>query len=471
MVRPGEKLKRSKYSEYYIIMQTISLPFIDLQRHYPAIMALYDAKAAEYNAKVAIARDSGDYSRQFLKSAHREVWQDLIRATKGEFGKLLFIFREKETQHLIARKPSDTVILMTNRKRLSNRTKKSEVTIYRLLERLIDSGIIEQKIHHGTQRDFELHLNRDLVPISDHKNERFDALLEIFQNTVDSTIQETLRSICTPCSSIKNSFNNKIITANIQEHEVESAPLILSIEQSGTFIRNTGDPSPAIAPVAAPEIAKINTFKNNSVITNAFGVQVEQNTTAKINTSDKTDDYAKKMEDARSKHQARIREYSIMLVEFVISVLFVNKTIYKSEREKAYATAEYYFKDFSSAMDCERALRNYRERVRLVQRFLERNTDFDFSNIYPARYLDPENTSSGFIMTSNWLKKHREFKELQQKTRTLKTEEAIIMYAVKRMVKWKNPSSYNYWRKYVSDKIPQRIEDYERIALNALKQK
>ena len=452
-------------------MQTISLPFIDLQRHYPAIMALYDAKAAEYNANVAIARDSGDKTRQFLKSAHREVWQDMIRATKGELAKILFIFRDKETQSLIARRPGDAVILMTNRKRLSNRTKKSEVTIYRLLERLIDAGIVEQKVNHGTQRDFEVHLNRDMVPISDYKEERFDPLAQIFQITVDITIQETLRSICTPCSSIKNSFNNEIITANTQEHEVESAPQIISNEQSSTFIRNTGDPSQAIAPVAAPKIVKINTSINKHVIINAFGVAVEQNREAKINTSEGSPDYAKKMEDARTKHQARIREYSIMLVEFVISVLFSDKKIYKAERERAYVTAEYYFKEFSSAMDCERALRSYRERVRLVQRYLERNSDFDFSNIFPAKYLDPQNFTCGFVMTASWLKKHREFKDLQQKTRSLKTEEAIIMYAVKRMVKWKNPSSYNYWRKYVSDKIPQRVEDYERIALNALKQK
>lgn len=452
-------------------MQTISLPFIDLQRHYPAIMAMYDAKAAEYNSKVAIARDSGDKSKQFLRSSHREVWQDLLRAMKGEFAKMLFIFREKDTQSLIARRPGEAVILMTNRKRLSGRTKKSEVTIYRLLERLIDAGIVEQKVNHGTQRDFELHLNRDMVPISDYSQERFDPLLSIFQITVDTTIQETLRSICTPCSSIKNTFNNEIITANIQEHNAESASQILSNEQSGTFNRNTGDPSPAIAPVAGPEDAKINTFKNNDVILNAFGIPVAHNRETKINTFDSQNEYADKMEVARSKHQARIREYSIMLVEFVISVLFTDKSIYKSEREKSYKVAEYYFKDYSSALDCERALRNYRERVRLVQRFLERNTDFDFSNIYPARYLDPENYQSGFVMTSKWLKKHKEFKELQQKSRTLKTEEAILMYAVKRMIKWKNPSSYNYWRKYVNDKIPQRVEDYERMALNALKQK
>ncbi len=450
----------------------ISLPFIDTQRHFAAMMALYDAKVAEYNAQVAIARDSGDASRQFLKSAHRELWQDLIRAAKGEMAKMLFIFQGKDTQSLIARKPGSALILMTNRKRMSNRTKKSEVTIYRLLERLIDAGIIEKKINHGTQRDFELHLNREMVPVSDYKNERFDPLLEILKNTTDSAIQETLRSICTPCSSNLNNFNNEIITENSLEHEVESAPLILSNEQSGTFYGNTGDPSPGYRLPVPADSAKINISTTRSQLLNAFGVPVAPPDSTEINISNPIDagaEYGKKIEQARKREEERTREYSIMLVEFVISILFSTKNIFTSERERAYKLSEYYFEKFSNATDCELALRNYRDRVRIVQRWLENHPEYDFSNIYPAAYMHPENYSSGFINTGKWLKKDRENRELQYKQRKLKTEEATVMYAIKRMKKWRNESSYNYWRSYVINKAPAKVAQFEEIAKIELK--
>lgn len=446
----------------------ILLPYIDTQRHYPAIMALYDAKAAEYNAQVAKAREAGDKTRQFLKSAHREVWQDLVRALKGEMSKIMFIFRDKDTQSLIARNAGDSLILMTNRKRLSNRTKKSEVTIYRLLDRLIDAGIIETKVNHGTQRDFELHLNREMVPVSDYKNESFDPLRWILQNSIDSAIQDTLRSICTPCSSNLNNLNNKIITTNNLEQKAESAPPINFSEHTGTHYGNTGDPSGIIAAHVAVDTPKINTSENNTITTNAFGQPINPISNSKINTS--VTGYAEKMDQARKRHEERTRNYAIQLVEFMIAVLFNSKKIYTAEREKAYKFAELYFAKYSTAIECQMALNQYRERTRLVQRWLERHPEFDFSNIYPAAYINPENTASGFVNTRLWLKKDKEYRKLQYKQRKIKTEEATVMYAITRMKRWKNESSYNYWRSYVINKAPDKVEMFEQIAKVELKQ-
>jgi len=444
---------------------TILLPYIDSTRHFPAIAALYDAKAAEYNAQVAIARDSGDYSRNLLKSAHRELWFDFIRATKGEFAKSLLIF--KDTPSLLEKEAISAVILMTNRKRLSGRTKKSEATIYRLTERLIDAGIISDKINHGTQHDYELHLNHEMVPISDYKNEGYDPLLEILKNSIDTTIQETLRSICTPCSSNMNIYNNKIITENFQEHDKVSAALTSNNEQTRTLHWNTGDPQNRIDALLVPHLVKINTSANNKGMLNAFGVAIPVQNDVKINTSE---DYGRKIEALRQKEEERTRRYAIMLVEFVISVLFPERMIYKSERDKAYKYSEFYFAKYNTSIDCARAMKFYRERVRIVQRYLERNKAYNFSNIWPAAYMNPENYTSGFIMTQKWLKKHLEYKELQFKTRKLKSEQEMLSYALKRLQeKWTNIYSFNYWRSYVINKAPTKINEYE-IAAKAMLQ-
>src|SRR5690606_34633195 len=115
------------------------------------------------------------------------------------------------------------------------------------------------KVNHGTQRDYELYMNPEMIPVSDYKNEKFDPLLWILQNSIDSTIQAALRSICTPCSRDKNILNKKIITGNIQEHEAVSAPPINFNEHSGTFHRNTGDQDPSAGRTAASAMSKINT--------------------------------------------------------------------------------------------------------------------------------------------------------------------------------------------------------------------
>lgn len=117
-------------------------------------------------------------------------------------------------------------------------------------------------------------------------------------------------------------------------------------------------------------------------------------------------------------------------------------------------------------------MESYRERVRIVQRYLESNKEFDFSNIWPAHYLDPENFSSGFVMTSKWLKKHREYQDLQHKTRKLNTDQKMLDYALKRLEReYRNKSAFIYWRSYLINKAPSKIQEYEHAAIAILRDK
>lgn len=446
----------------------IKVPYINLQQHFPAIAAVYDAMAAEYNTRVTLARESGNKSMQYLKSAHRELYFDCIRAIKGDLARNIIIF--KGTPSLLEREVHQRIAFFSNRKRASERTKKSEATIYRLIQRLIDAGIVIEKINHGTQRDYELIFAPEMILISDYNNESFDPVLYFSKNAENKAVREALRSICTPCSSNMNILKNGIITMNIHEHGKVSASQMTNNEHTRTFYENTGD-SKEPAESLTPELQeKINTSVNTGFTINLFGHAIANNSSGKINTS-KTEEYSQRLKQVVDRDKQRTRSYAVRLVEMIISVLFSTRNIYNSEREKAYAHGEYYFKNLNSAMDCDKAYELYVERIRLVQNYLERNKDFNFTNIWPAHYLDPENTSSGFIKTGQWLKKHKEFQELQMKTRKLKTEESIVTYAVNRMIRWKNPSSFQYWRSYVINKAPNRVADYELRALAVLHEK
>jgi hypothetical protein len=437
----------------------IHLPYINFD-HFATIVALYDAKAAEYNGQVAIEHDAGNKSRNFLKSAHRELWFDYIRTIKGEMSRNLLVF--KDAPLLLQIEALSPVILKTNRKRSSSRTKKSEATIYRLTERLIDAGVILEKKNHGTQRDYELFLNPEMIPVWDYKNEDFDPLTYTLKNGSDKAIQAALRSICTPCSSNMNILNKRIITQNNPEHKKVSPKVTTFNEQTRTHTQNTGDPEIGIR---TTPMMKINTFNDATIPDSQFEGEIQAQNSIKINTFE---EYSHKLELLRKKEEERKRKYAIMFVEFVISILFPGRQIYKSEREKAYQYGELYFSTYQSDHDCFRALEIYQERVRLVRRWLDNNTAFDFSNVWPAHYIDPDNRQCGFINTKEWLKKHRKYKELQFKTRKLKTEQGALDYALTRLKeKWTNSSSFAYWRSYIINKAPSRVQEYE-IAAKAI---
>lgn len=414
-------------------------PYINFDEHFAIIAALYDAKAAAYNTQVALMRDKGDNSAQFLRSAHRELYFDYVRSIKGNLAKEAYEL--SDVPGLLERNYQEPLILMTNRKSTLLRTKKSEATIYRLTQRLIGAGIIEKKIWHGSKMDYEMHFSTSMIPVSDYKNESFDPVTYILKNSIDSTISEALRSICTPFTKDKNILNNIIITENNCEHQKVSSEMTLNNEHSGLIV-----------------FPSDSTIRGNKV--HSVGSLFSMKEELKENSVTESD-YAQKLKLYNQAIEERTRRYAITLTEHVIAKLFPERAIYSTEREKAYKNAEHYFKGLNSATDCHLAMEQYKQRVDLVRQYLERNTDFDFSNIWPARYLDPENYSSGFVMTQVWLKKHQEFKVLQKKTRMLKTEQAIFDYALKRMSKFKNRSAYSYWMKYVSAKIPHRLSEYE----------
>jgi hypothetical protein len=60
------------------------------------------------------------------------------------------------------------------------------------------------------------------------------------------------------------------------------------------------------------------------------------------------------------------------------------------------------------------------------------------------------------------------YKELQFKTRQLKTEESIYNYALQRLMQNKNQSAFRYWRSYIINKAPNKLSQYESAALPIL---
>jgi hypothetical protein len=415
----------------------IRRPYIDKNRHFQAITNLYDSFAAGYNAIVKEAHKNGDRSAQPLRAPHRALFLDIVHLASGQMNRNAYCF--KDTAGLIAHTAMEPYSVHTNRVALAKRTKKSESAIYRQILRLADAGVIVQKIGHGTQHDFELLINPLLLPISDHFNEQFDPLEAIHAFTQLQAFPDGLRAKCTPKGKRQEHLKNELITVNIVK---ESAPPTLYNEHNENIYRNTGRRS---------EVSeKINDFPPAPA--------AAPKTPDEVRTS-----YAEKMRRAEEQQTERIGRFAVMFVEYLIRVLFATHNIYKGERQRAYEVAQYYFRECQTTEQCNVAMFHYQKRIDMVAKYIKRK-NFDFSHIYPARYLDPDNTACGFEVTKKWLKKEQAYTEMRKRIKLRRKDEAILQNALTRLYQQPTLGNYMQLQSYIHNYAPDKINDFNKTA-------
>lgn len=437
----------------------IAVPTLDKRRYWSVIMGLYDIMSAQYNKSVAEARLAGDRSRNPLRSAHRELFVALVNMAYGsmECNKYIFHGPGSETTALFLQRESMTPYrISTNRSQLAERTLKSGATVYRLIMRLIDAGILQNKVCHGPSMNFEVEINPELLPISDELNQAYDPIQAILATTQNQAVATYLRSICTVYYNNQNYFNNIIIP---EREKVKSEISTLPYEQPRTENPNTeGRPHPGSrSGDKNTGKAKINEF------TNAFGVKVDMAEVGKRQ-SEARQAYAEKLEVSRTQDSLRLRKFAMLLVSFMMEHLFKGRNIYPGEVDKARTVAEYYFERiYRDNGACNAAFEQYKARILLVERYIRRN-GYDFSNMYPARYLDPGNTTSGFIMTDRWLKDSEKFKRMKKRSKRLATADDIFRHAFENFTRKGDLTAYNYWKRYIRKRLPERAAEFEESA-------
>lgn len=437
----------------------IAVPTLDKRRYWSTIMGLYDIMSTQYNDAVSAARKAGDMSRNPLRSAHREIFVALINIAYGIMEADKFIFHgpgSRANALYLQRESLSPFRISTNRNQLGERTLKSGATVYRLIMRLLDAGILQNKTYHGPTQNFDLEINPYLLPVSDELNPSYDPIAEIIANTENEDIKSYLRSKCTPYYSNKNSLNNITIP---EPEKVKSSISALQDEQPRTNYPDTeGRPYVKSRSVDQPDRkAKINEFKN------AFGISVDMDDILKQQ-EEARKTYGVKLKEARDKDEKRLKKFAVMLVSFMMEHLFKDRNIYPGELDKARTVAEHYFERiYRDNGACNAAFEQYKARILLVERYVRRN-GYDFSNIYPARYLDPENTTSGFIMTDRWLKDSEKFKRMKKRSRRISTADDIFRHAFDNFVSKGDLTAFHYWKRYIRKRLPERAAEFEQSA-------
>jgi len=423
----------------------IVAPYINGFRHFGKMMDRYDAFAIRYNTTVANERANGDLTRSPLRSGHRELFKELVKVCERQMRTQLRFFGDNPS--FLSIETGVPYSIHTNRVMLANNTHRGESTIYRQLVRLRDAGIIIGKIYHGPTRNFEVFISPEILLISDHLNPQFDPITLKIIPAENQIVISPLRSICTVHLKDKNSFNNRIIPEHPQEHQVENpAGLILHSEQQELF---TGTREARTGESGAKSPGRTATPVKSTKIDEFEGLTAQEI-------------YTIKLRQEKLQHEGRTKRYAQMLVSFIIANLFAGKTIFQGELIKAYQVAEYYFKDLNSCGACNTAIDSYKERVEMVVKWSER-TGFVWDNIFPAKYLDPENFTCGFIMTQKWLKDSEKYKRIKAKAKLLRTEQQRYEYALNRFLQLNNISAWGWARNYVAERAPSKLEMFDLI--------
>lgn len=461
----------------------ISIPTVR-KRHFKEMMAIYDAIAAAYNKGVKNERDAGDYTRNPLRSAHREVYIQLLNflavALEQDYLKLQY---DRVRLSILKRNIDDPIKISTNRPQLSNRTKKSESSIYRLLKRLELAGVLS-KIPHGSQVNFELVFNQEMVLISDEANPNFLPEIYLIQHAKNQIIADSLRSICTLYNNTKT-IKNIVIQ---EQHKVSSFQTTVKTNLQGTFYKNTRSPERGESGkdgIPAAVSTKINEFletvptsRTNSVkqeVKNAFGVvinTIERNMPAegktienapKINEFEECNsDYAKRLQDAEAAYQKRLKYNIDRFLSYLITILYLQlgRKVYDGEKLNAQTIAALYFETEArnSSKACDIRFEQLKRRINLVRRQI----DVGKYNLHigPAWYINPDNPT-GFRRTLKWLKDDAKYKELQRFNRLRNTNESKLQAALENVYRLNNMAAYHSGVDYLRKKAPKMLETFE----------
>lgn len=375
-------------------------------------LACYKTFQSQYN-------QTRENKAEQLRRPHQELFAELLRQYRRQLSNYRKLFNDTPDQLLIN---PDTPTLSTNRMRLSRALNCHHSSIYRQLNRLIESGAIETKIGHGTQRNFELILNPNLVLINDVDNPEIATtsiyLAESYA-TAESHLQNTLSAKSTPVHVNRNTISNIISTVETVNNEPQEQKNEVSTlrdeKQEHELITNTKEQ-----------------FKN-------------------------TGKQAKTIRKSASKLEILKARYVSWFYLLVMDNLFAGRPeIYPAELRKAkQQIATKYFEHCKQPAHFRAAAWEFEQRVLSARRYLENHPEtaakFDkFS--YPSAWLDPQNPN-GFAGTKKWFNEQQ--KRSITRKRQAKFHDLIAQFA-------HNPSltKFNQGLALVKSKLPEYTNEY-----------
>jgi hypothetical protein len=345
-------------------------------------------------------------SKERLKFEHMETFHTLLRLYRNELIEQQRLY--KDTPSFYSEDPQE-ISIYTNRHKLARFKLRHYDTVGNYLSRLDKSGAIK-KIFHGSRKDLEIKINKDLLLICHVNNEE----------------------ICTQSKYLASTNSTK-------KQGIQSELTVKSISKD-RYIKNNSN---IIIPVN--NVEKVSAKADDNSLKNPLKNTVKQE--PKI-------DLARKKPIEIAKIQAISWFYML-----VMDTLFAGRPeIYPAEIKKArQIIATYYFTDCKTPKQLTERKAEYENRVNLAKKYLEKHPE-TYANFqkysYPSAWLDPNN-KNGFAGTKKW----HETQQTHTKTRKAATEFEKFM---KKFAY--NPTKYRYESglQEVKRKFPEKERDYLR---------
>lgn len=294
--------------------------------------------------------------------------------------------------------------LKTNNSQLAKRTQASTRTIQRHIKRLLEAGIITEKIFHGSNASFELFINEKILlatcrlSVNEAKMALELKLNPILQSTNKQEVENTSRTFCPHTDTRNNSYKANNVIKDVDNLSIGS------ILQSAGY--DTGNSSKRCS---AKKQNDLNVSTGN-VLTGYTGGKVQeknQDTGGKVQEKRAEAD---KKSDLKARKQAEARCTSLnfyvkMLWTLAQNVLY--RGVYLTDRQVEIAQKLLYrwYEPVSTA-NLANVHQHYVERIDLVRKYIEKDPQKRFVQL-PNRYFDPYN-SNGFTGTKKWHKIHQQ---------------------------------------------------------------
>jgi len=292
--------------------------------------------------------------------------------------------------------------LKTNNSQLASRTQASTRTIQRHIKRLLEAGIITEKIFHGSNSSFELFINEKILlatcrlSVNEAKMALELKLNPILQSANKQEVENKDRTFCPHTDTRNNSYKTNNVIKDVDNLSIGS------ILQSAGY--DTGNSSKRCS---AKKQNGLNVSTGNVLTGYTGGKVLEKNQDTGGKVQEKRAEADKKTDlKARKEAEARctsLNFYVKMLWTLAQNVLY--RGVYLTDRQVDIAQKLLYrWYEPVSSSNLANVHQHYVERIDLVRKYIEKDPQKRFVQL-PNRYFDPYN-SNGFTGTKKWHKIH-----------------------------------------------------------------
>ena len=412
-----------------------------------------------------------------LRGMHKALYFALLDILRTQIYKDNIALNRNENNLDYAVNPAEPYPFKTNNGYLKTIIHvKSEKTVYNLLNRLIDAGVVIKK-GRGAYRDYIIEINPDLVLLKSYAEPGFDPVFFIRQkkskneNTANSKEQsEKLTAV-----SVYTDFNSnkKISDVENAESGIRLPAHDFSFNQI-QFSRYT-----------PKQERRLTTLFAATPLLKFIGKQNIKKTQTK---NDAAEQFSQKKEKSCAQKEKKAHTgwngsrfskdwwVELWVKQFyglLIAHLFSKHNIYEFEKERTLEYLRAAFGTLKSVQQGVKLMAQYEWRIRAAARWVSAK-NYDISNVYPYAYLTGERSAGqfSFDITRHYWLKHLNYiwdKEKRAKARQKqfdnqkKLQDVVTAYL-------QNPSlsAYRKAEMYVQKNIPHLIEQfYASVADNA----